>query len=290
MTKKQGKTGRHRQRIGEWTIERFLTSGSYGNVYTVKRRDGTKGIAKIECSNDGTLKNEVNVLHRLRHLNGFPKLYHACKIRGSEAVVMQQLGESMADVKRCHLLCTKDILKIGIQMVERLRDLHSQGFVHRDIHDGNILTGDPSQGEGGKLYLIDFGCTSHVDTVQPDDQYGNCLFASNAALQSETYGPKDDLECLVYLLVYLYAGSLPWSRLLTGRVSVEKFNRRCLQMRISMSASEICDGLPGSILEMLRDVLEMTPEDTPDYEGYIQGMKRSLRNRNHSEREKFSWE
>lgn len=43
---------------------------------------------------------------------------------------------------------------LGIQLLERLRDLHSLGYVHNDIKLENILIGykDP-----GKIYLIDFG-------------------------------------------------------------------------------------------------------------------------------------
>lgn len=274
----------------EWTIKRFLSSGSFGSVYEVKGRDEMRGVVKIETSRDGSLRHEVEVLQRLQHLNGFPKLYSAGEFRGLQTAVMQCLGESLASIKDSHRFRTTDILKVGIQMVGRLRDLHSEGFVHRDIHDGNILTGNQSQGEGGKLYLIDFGETGQVDGDAPNDMYGNFLFAPNAALRMQTYSPKDDLESLVYVLVYLYQGSLPWSRFLTGRASDQEYVRRCLEMRRTLSSSEICEGLPGSILEMLSDVREITRVDTPDYDNYIQDMRASFRAGDSSENNRFSWE
>ncbi len=43
---------------------------------------------------------------------------------------------------------------IGIQIYQRLRDLHSIGILHNDIKPNNILFDK----EGGRiLYLIDFG-------------------------------------------------------------------------------------------------------------------------------------
>lgn len=279
------------QRVtGGWTIERYLSSGAFGSVYAVRGRDGRRGVMKIENSRDGSLKHEVRVLERLQHMSGFPQLYSSGKFRGYRMAVMQRLGQSLASLSSSHRLRTKDILKLGIQMVERLKDLHGQGLVHRDLHEGNILTGDQRAGESGKLYLIDFGESGNVDGRRPGHMYGNLLFASTAALELRRYAPKDDLESLVYLLVYLCTGRLPWSRLLDGRVSTDDYIRRCLEMRCSLSSSEICAGVPGSILEMLRDLRSMSSGETPDYEMFIQDMKASLRNRGHSQNERFSWE
>ncbi len=43
---------------------------------------------------------------------------------------------------------------IGIQIIQRLRDLHSIGIIHNDIKPNNILI---NKENGELLYLIDFG-------------------------------------------------------------------------------------------------------------------------------------
>jgi len=49
------------------------------------------------------------------------------------------------------------VIMIGIQMCERLRDLHTIGITHNDIKPDNILL-DPI--EPDKIILIDFGLSS----------------------------------------------------------------------------------------------------------------------------------
>ena len=39
--------------------------------------------------------------------------------------------------------------------------------------------------------------------------YGNSLFASDSMVQLKSTSRKDDLESLMYILTYLYAGTLP---------------------------------------------------------------------------------
>lgn len=275
---------------GGWKIERYLSSGSFGSVYSAKRGDGRRGVIKIESSSNGSLSHEVGVLERVQELSGFPRLFSSGTVRGQRMAVMQRLGDSLATLMRTHRFQTKDVLKLGIQMVKRLRDLHSEGLVHRDLHAGNILTGDPREGEGGKMYLIDFGESGDVGGRRPRHMYGNLMFASNASLRLKKYGPKDDLESLVYLLVYLYKGRLPWSRLLGGGASTQAFVRRCVEMRRTMSSSQICNGLPSSIVRMLQHLRHLREGDFPDYDKYIEEMDTSLRERGHSENDPFSWE
>jgi serine/threonine protein kinase len=46
-------------------------------------------------------------------------------------------------------------LKMGIQLIERLREVHNLGYIHRDMKPENICLGlDQNAGE---FYLIDFG-------------------------------------------------------------------------------------------------------------------------------------
>lgn len=275
---------------GGWTIKKFMTSGSYGNVYAVNRTDGKRGVIKIEISGYSSINHEVMVLLRLQHLYGFPKFYSSGKIQGNRMVVMQRLGRSMHSLMVSYRFSIKDVLKLGIQMVERLGDMHAQGLLHRDVHVANILTGDPREGEDGKMYLIDFGETDYVNSHTPNRVHGNLLFASTAALRVERYGRKDDLESLVYVLVHVYTRTLPWKGFQLSQVSESEYIKNCLAMRSSMSASAVCDGLPVSIMRILRDVRNMRRGDIPDYEGYIRKMRASLRSRGASENEKFSWE
>ena len=63
-----------------------------------------------------------------------------------------------------------------------------------------------------QLFLIDFGLTSPVKDAKKYKFRGTPYFASSNALQRIQAGPKDDVESLLYILIYLYNGELPWKR------------------------------------------------------------------------------
>ena len=48
--------------------------------------------------------------------------------------------------------------RIAFQCINRLKELHTRGYVHRDIKPENILLGN--QNRPHKIYLVDFGLSS----------------------------------------------------------------------------------------------------------------------------------
>lgn len=286
---------------GDWKIIKFLAAGSFGSVYTVRRICGPirRGVVKLEHCGLRSVKREAKVLLRLQGLTGFPKMYTSGIFRTESdmytnedipVIVMQELGCTVELLMESYRFSVSDVLKLGIQMLERLRDMHTRGFLHRDIQGGNILIGNQRDGEAGKIYLIDFKSSIAVNKSTQSHKYGNVLFQSDAALQMKKYGRKDDLESLVYLLVYLYTRKLPWSKFQSSEQAESKFIKKCLTMRLSMSSLHICDGLPCIIARILRDLRQMSYNDIPNYETYIHHMKLSLSKRGFSENDKFSWE
>jgi len=106
-----------------------------------------------------------------------------------------------------------------------LEDLHTLGFVHRDIKPQNILLGPKtSKEEHNKIFLVDFGLSNqyltdsgdHIEDT-PDSRYasvvGTAIFASINAHMGIEITRRDDVESLVYTLIYLLVGTLPWKNL-----------------------------------------------------------------------------
>jgi serine/threonine protein kinase len=94
--------------------------------------------------------------------------------------------------------------------------LHKIGYVHNDLKMENILIGHRNT---EILYLIDFGLAqSYLDDngVHLEKQYvrkfsGNFLFASLNSCRGNNKSRRDDMESVMYIMIYLLNDNyLPW--------------------------------------------------------------------------------
>jgi serine/threonine protein kinase len=82
------------------------------------------------------------------------------------------------------------------------------------------MIGLPGTENQNKIFLIDFGLSvpfvddNDVHLPQQEHNYntvvGTALFASINAHQGKNLSRRDDIESLVYTLIYLLTGKLPW--------------------------------------------------------------------------------
>jgi serine/threonine protein kinase len=72
-------------------------------------------------------------------------------------MVMTLLGPSLEDIfTYCNRrFSLKTCLMVGIQMIERIRYVHSRMFLHRDIKPDNFLIHKTPSNK--RLFVIDFG-------------------------------------------------------------------------------------------------------------------------------------
>ncbi|KAJ7367847.1 kinase-like domain-containing protein [Mycena albidolilacea] len=112
-----------------------------------------------------------------------------------------------------------------------LTHVHNHGIVHRDIKPENVLVSlaDPS-----KILLIDFGISRFFHTGPVPSQYnpvkenrhvvGPLHWAIINAHCGIDLAPRDDLESLAYVLLFLLRGDLPWR---SGSISADLGNVSC---------------------------------------------------------------
>lgn len=79
------------------------------------------------------------------NLKKFPKLITSGEdLKGFDYIVIEKLGYTLKDLirrtkeKRFRI---KTVTQIAIQVLERLADLHSLGYVHLDLKLDNLMTG-----------------------------------------------------------------------------------------------------------------------------------------------------
>ena len=115
----------------------------------------------------------------------------------------------------------KSTLMIIKQSLERLKEIHEKGIIHRDMKPENLCIG--YKGKEKNIYLIDFGLSKIINNDKKNLYLLNIkkekivigtvrYISMNAHLGNEQY-KKDDLESLAYMMIYFIKGELPWQNL-----------------------------------------------------------------------------
>ena len=146
---------------------------------------------------------------------GIPTIYWYGSQNNNYYMAMSLLSYSLKDVLRSKgSLGLNIILKIGVEMVKRIKYIHNKGILHRDIKPDNFMFGKDSNDD---LYLIDFGLSrsyicddKHVDMRERCSPIGSINYMSINVHKGYTPSRRDDLESIVYILYYLWKGELPW--------------------------------------------------------------------------------
>lgn len=153
-------------------------------------------------------------------MQGIPRLYYFGKNESYNIMVMDLLGPSLEDLfQKCEKKFTiETVAQVGIQLVMRLEYIHSKKFIHRDIKPENFLIGTHTN--CATIFAIDFGLSKkylqkgeHIPYKDNKSLTGTPRYASINSHLGIEQSRRDDLESVVYMLIYFLKGSLPWQNL-----------------------------------------------------------------------------
>ena len=135
--------------------------GSFGKIYSAIRLSDKNVFAlkteKVEKRNslNKILETEAYYLFTLQGF-GIPKLISYGHTKNFNILIETLLGKSLFELfiksqKPCNLT---NICLIAIQLIERLKFIHSKDIIYRDVKPENFLIGikDPNV-----IYIVDFG-------------------------------------------------------------------------------------------------------------------------------------
>lgn len=157
------------------------------------------------------------------------------------------------------------VLKLGADIIERLKVMHDNNFVHCDLKPDNVTVGIKNQAE---FYLIDYGLSRTLEdgkSVKIDYVAGTFEFLSLGAHEC-ILSFKNDLESLLIMLVYLLLkGKLPWNADVLKNVPKKKWLSTVLRYKQQFFKNPP-HYLPCQLRTYMFAVQKMSHEDRPNHD------------------------
>jgi len=197
---------------------------------------------------------------------------------GYNAMVMDLLGQSLEDLfQYCgRRFSVKTVCMLGLQMVDRLEQLHCSDYIHRDMKPDNFLMGRGAV--QSILHIIDFGLAkkyrdgatkAHMAYRDHKSLTGTARYASLNTHLGIEQARRDDMESLGFILVYFLKGKLPWQGL-QGNVRDAKYTR-IKEKKLNTSVRLLTQGLPEEFALFLEHCRKLKFAEQPDY-SYLKGL------------------
>ena len=283
--------------FGKYSIKYLISKGSYDEVYFGTNVNNGKNYAfKIEDRNSIKLFLE-NECYALINLKGpyIPEVISYGVIGNYNILVENLLGKSIWDIwlENNKKLNLKDTCIFAIQALSLLEYVHSKNYLHRDIKPANFLVGDP---DNSQIYLIDFGNAKkyrssktgkHIKSNKSNSIFGSLIYLSTGAINGIEQTRRDELESLGYVIIYLFLGSLPWSR-----IKIETLKQalsKIKEIREKTSIANLCRGMPKEINIYMDYVKNLNYEQRPNYEYLSNLFMNVLRKMGENNDLLFSW-
>ena len=237
--------------IGEVEAYRILGTGSSSIVFEAYTPENVRVALKYSLD-DRYLEREVQMLKKFEKLEGIPKLLYEDlhnPIMSIPCIVTSMVGRKITKVDvitACNIIA---------DVIEILKVLHKYGYIHNDIHPGNIVN------VNGKYQLIDFGfavpLSKKRDNVPSSWPEGHVIFASHN--RGKCLGAGDDLESLCYTIAFMYdSNKAYWDTVIKDPYQAIHMKERKL--------TYLFDGLPLVFRDFFNYVYDLDITVTPGYE------------------------
>ena len=283
----------HQPLLDKYTLLTKINKNSYIEVYKGKNINSKEPvILKIANSFESKkiLQCEAQILISLKGY-GIPKMLTFCILNNYNILVEKFLGEPLSFLYKNNKFNLKDVLMIGLQIIDRLEFIHNKGIIHCNIEPSNFILSP-----NNIIYLIDFAHSSKYligNTInnnkydESDEMIFSYKYASINALEGIELSRRDDLESLTYMLIYFLKGSLPWDNL-----NEDDENKKYIKMYLmkkNINPLELCEGLENEFSLFLSYVRTLNFEEKPDYNYLRNLLNKIFKEYNMVNDNKFSW-
>lgn len=232
--------------------------------------------------NDRILKKESLFLEEFFDIEFLPRLF---SFEGSDELSPYLAEELMGpNLRKLYEFCdrridVKTLCNIGIDIISSINAIHHKNIVHCDIKPTNICWNVIDNRDiYPELVIIDYGLCTNLKKVNEVKYKGNKIYASIEVLDTGKISKKDEIISILYILFYLYKGSLPWK-------SYNNKNNKKSELLKKKKEFNFIKELPDEIKDIGKiylKVQQLEKWDEPDYFEY-QKILNELKNKNNND-------
>ncbi|KAL3986175.1 Protein kinase domain family protein [Acanthocheilonema viteae] len=212
----------------------ILGEGGYGKVFHAIQ-NGKSYALKAEKYKSSMLHIEIAVLKTALKKGA----EHICELHDYGAVkpdfvfiVVTLLGKDLYKLRNeqpDRHFSISSAVRVGLHTCKAIEELHSCGFLSRDIKPGNYAVGLEINKQHKRFFLFDFGLARkyldkngrHQKSRGEIGWRGTTRYGSLKAHQKQDLGRRDDLESWFYCLVEITCGILPWRHIVDRNIAYE---------------------------------------------------------------------
>jgi eukaryotic-like serine/threonine-protein kinase len=248
------------QTISHYRILEQIGAGGMGVVYRAHDerldRDVALKVLSPELAGDkeflARFRREALTLSKLNHPN-IATVHDFDSEGGTSFLVMELVqGTSLIDKVRSGPLPEKELLRLGVQLLDGLRAAHGEGIIHRDLKPGNLR-----ETLDGRVKILDFGLArtlqSDLDVTQSlatTGVVGTLPYMAPEQLRGECVDVRTDIYSTGVVLYELATGSRPFPETFAPRLIDSILHRIPPTVReLNSQISQELDSVIGKALE-----------------------------------------